>query len=310
MKIDTDISLIEAFLFFLTSEKGLASNTIISYGLDLRQFSEFCMSLKKGFSEVTYFDVLSFFEAAVLANKIEVSSQLRKISALFNFYEFLIKEKGFLCNPFQEIERPSKNENLPIFLDKEETQRLLQFAKNEKTNINSIRNYAILELLYSSGMRITECLSIELKHILNSEHAIKNDVIIMGKGQKERLIFVNKSAREALFEYLKVRKLFSRKESPFLFNANSKTGTLSRQSFFYHLRQISHLAGIDATKVSPHKIRHSFATHLFLNGIDIRILQEMLGHADISTTEIYTHINSASLKSTVEKFHPLSSVMY
>lgn len=307
--MDKDLLLAEAFLNFALAEKGLAKSSISSYRFDLIHFLKFLGGAGKILSEVIYLDVLAFFEAEVMEKEIESSSQLRKISVLFNFYEFLVREKGFTYNPVKELERPIKNESLPIFLEKEETQKLLAFASKDLSK-KGIRDFAILQLLYSSGMRISECLSLPLSAILKFKDKIKEETIIKGKGERERIIFINSAARNALGEYLQVRRAFTKSESKFLFNSNSREGYLSRQNFFYSLKKIGYKAGLDYTRVSPHKIRHSFATYLFLNGIDIRILQEMLGHADISTTQFYTHINSAGLKTTVETFHPLAGNFY
>lgn len=128
----------------------------------------------------------------------------------------------------------------------------------------------------------------------------------MGKGGRERLVFINNSAKDAIKNLIEVRPFFPNAESGFLFNAKSKQGFLTRQNFFYSLKKIAYAAGLEVEKISPHKIRHSFATHLFLNGIDLSILQVMLGHADVSTTQIYTHINSSTLKKQVQDFHPLA----
>jgi integrase/recombinase XerD len=144
---------------------------------------------------------------------------------------------------------------------------------------------------------------LKLAEILDSKNRIKSSLIICGKGERERIIFINENAKNAILDYLPIRSFFSQ-DGSFLFNAKSKEGHLTRQNFFYSLKKIARKSGLDDKFVSPHKIRHSFATHLFLNGIDIRILQEMLGHADISTTQIYTHINQNSLKKVVDSFHP------
>lgn len=310
INLETSKAFLESFLDFLVAEKGLTQNTVISYKFDVEQFLEFVTCIhKKTLKDVTYFDVLSFFEKSVMERELESSSQLRKISVLFNFYEFLKNNHGFFYNPLTELERPSKNEKLPIFLEEEEMKKLLSAAKRDRSRIG-IRNYAVLTLLYSSGMRISECLCIKLPDILiksKSGYKIKEEIIIMGKGGRERMIFINQISREAIIEYLEIRKFFSKTETEYLFNADGVDGRLSRQNFFYHLKKMAYFAKVDYEKLSPHKIRHSFATHMFLNGIDIRILQELLGHADISTTQIYTHINSQSLKNTVQEFHPFSN---
>jgi integrase/recombinase XerD len=293
---------INSFLFFLSAEKNLAQNTLVSYRFDLEDFSKFLTSIKENFETANYLSLIKYFEFLAKDKDIKTSSQLRKTSVLFNFYEFLIKEKGYRANPIREFERPLKNEVLPIFLEIEETKGLLETAKKDKSK-QGIRDYAVLELLYSSGMRITECLKLQIKDILDSKNRIKNSLIISGKGGRERVIFINQNAKEAIINYIPIRDFFCN-DSPFLFNAKSKEGHLTRQNFFYSLKKIARKSGLDDKIISPHKIRHSFATHLFLNGIDIRILQEMLGHVDISTTQIYTHINKSSLKKVVDAFHP------
>ena len=302
-----DLSLIEEFLNFLKIEKGLANATIISYRFDLDQLLKYLLSRQRSFKAATYFDILNFFEFIVKEKDIEASSQLRKISCFWGFYEFLMRERNFLYNPLAEIERPSKHEILPIFLETEEMEVLLQSAKKDRSK-NGIRNYTILMLLYSSGMRISEALNLLMQDILDFKNKIKSSCLIKGKGGRERIIFINQETKEALQEYIEIRLVFSKKKSNFLFNSDSKEGHVTRQNFYASLKKMTYLAGLDDEKISPHKIRHSFATHLFLNGIDIRILQEMLGHADISTTQIYTHVNSKSLQKTLESFHPFAKI--
>jgi integrase/recombinase XerD len=298
-----ETSLINKFLFFLEAERGLAKNTTISYRFDLEDFVEFLISKKLSFEMVNYLTILSYFEFLAKTKEIESSTQLRKISVLSNFYEFLIREEGFAYNPITEFERPKNPETLPIFLEEKEMQYLLTTAREDNSK-KGIRDYTILELLYSSGMRISECLTLKVSDILDGKKSIKSSIIIKGKSDKERIIFINNNSKEALKLYLPIRTFFENSQNGYVFNAKSKTGFLSRQNFFYSLKQITRKANLDDDIISPHKIRHSFATHLFLNGIDVRILQEMLGHADISTTQIYTHINQNSLKKVIEKFHP------
>ena len=301
MKCDKD--LIQNFLFFLYSEKGLSQNTITSYKFDLTDFINYTESIKINLQQIQSLNILQYFEHLANEKSIEASSQLRKISVLFNFYEFLIKEKGFTFNPIREVERPQKGYQLPIFLEPDEISLLLQTAQKDKSN-KGIRDYAILCMLYSSGMRISECLEIKISEVINKKGAVNSSCIINGKGNKERIIFLNNVTKEAIKSYLKIRSFFPLSQNPFLFNAKTKNGFLARQNFFYSIKKIAQKSGIEKNIVSPHKIRHSFATHMFSNGIDVRILQEMLGHSDISTTQIYTHINSSMLKKVVENFHP------
>ena len=303
---NADVELINSFLFFLKAEKNLSQNTIVSYRFDLIDLLKFLYDAKKNFQTASYFDFIHFFEFLVKSKEIETSSQLRKTSVFYNFYEFLKLEKGFGQNPILEFERPKAGESLPIFLEREETEKLLQFGSSNKSKVG-IRDYAILETLYSTGMRISECISLRLNQVLDKAKNPKSSFIITGKGERERYIFLNNSAKLAIKEYLEVRELLPNSENGFLFNAKAKNGHITRQNFFYSLKKIAYKAGLNVEEASPHKIRHSFATHMFLNGIDIRILQELLGHADISTTQIYTHINQNSLKTTVEEFHPFSS---
>ena len=304
-----DLSLIEKFLNFLKVEKGLANATVVSYRFDLEQLLKYLFSHQKRFETATYFDILNFFEFIVKEKEIEASSQLRKISCLWGFYEFLMRECNFLHNPLSEIERPSKHEILPIFLETNEMEILLQSAKKDRSK-NGIRNYTILMMLYSSGMRISEALNLLTQDILDFKNKIKSSCLIRGKGGRERIIFINKETKEVLEEYLQIRLIFSKKKNNFVFNSDSKEGHVTRQNFYTSLKKITYAAGLDDEKISPHKIRHSFATHLFLSGIDIRILQEMLGHADISTTQIYTHVNNKSLQKTLESFHPLAKTSH
>lgn len=305
MKID----LIEIFLQKLRAEEGLAQNTILSYQKDLELFGEFLYKNKRDLQSASFDDIKSYLHFLHNEN-LKSSSIARKISCLKNFYNFLQDEKIIEQSPALNVETPKKDLKLPKCLSEEEVFKLLDFANKDESEFG-IRLSCMLEILYAAGLRVSELVSLPVLAVQSD----KNYLIVKGKGSKERIAPLNKSAMKILTKYLQLRLQMGHENSKWLFvgakNSNKKTGIdkhLTRQAFHGLLKQLAVNAGLDPTRIHPHVIRHSFASHLLNNGVDLRILQELLGHSDISTTQIYTHIMDSKLKELVFKHHPLNKL--
>ena len=238
------------------------------------------------------------------------STRARHLSSIKQFFKFCIETEFLITDPSSQLSGPKLPKPLPKTLTLEEVDSLLEVAKSQgQTEFERARDRCLMELLYSSGMRITELLSLPV----SSARGNPKMVLIRGKGSKERLVPLSPPAIEALEHWIKFRdekedlSLKSGfKRSSFLFPSNSKNGYLTRNWFFNKIKIWAIEAGVKSENVSPHTIRHAFATHLLSNGADLRVIQTLLGHSDITTTEIYTHIVNDKLKSTLEEHHPLS----
>ncbi len=299
------------FLEKLQAEEGLALNTISSYKKDLELLEEFLITKSSSLTTASLDDLKDYLH--FLHNKnLKSSSIARKISCLKNFYKFLEDEKAIKSSPAVNLETPKKDFKLPKMLSEEEMFKLLDYANKDKTELG-IRLACMLEILYAAGLRVTELVSLPLSAIQKDDvSALKKYLIVKGKGSKERIAPLNKSAISKLVEYLELRQKIGHEKSIWLFVGGKNThGTtdrhLTRQGFHGLLKQLALKAGLDPERVHPHVIRHSFASHLLNHGVDLRILQELLGHSDISTTQIYTHILDSKLKELVFKHHPLAT---
>ncbi len=298
-----DQDLVEAFLEMMESERGVAINTITSYRSDLfdiiNYFSPFKISLVNANTE----DLREYF-AAIKKKAVSAKSSARKLSALKQFYNFLYSDNVIVDNPSLKLEAPRSAKSLPKILSKEEITKLFEVAEKDKT-LDGLRLLTLLEILYASGLRVSELVSIKLEQIRvnQDDNTIYPFLTIKGKGNKERIALLNQSAISTLQNYLKIR---NPKESIWLFPTNSKEGYLTRQRFGQLLKILAQNADIETEKVSPHVLRHSFASHLLHNGVDLRSLQQLLGHSDISTTQIYTHLLDEKTKEQLLKHHPLN----
>lgn len=284
---------IENFIEYLIIEKKYSKNTVTSYERDLKKFQKI-MDNKK-INNISKKDIQNYLNEL---NKNQSSRSIsRNISTLKSFYKYLKINKKITINPMDQINNPKTKKALPKVLSEEEVNKLLDIQL--KTNFD-YRNKAMLELMYSSGLRVSELINLNLNDI-----DLDNDTVkIFGKGSKERIIPLNDYAKEALKEYITVhrKELFKHGENNYLF-LNNHGNKMTRQGFFKILQKLAREKNIK-TELSPHTLRHSFATHLLKYGADLRSIQELLGHSDISSTQIYTHITNEKLEKNYKEYHP------
>ena len=279
---------IDIFLEALSAEKGRSNKTLSAYESDLRLADSAISGGLMGATQATLQQYLSS-----LPDK--PTSIARKASALRGFYKFLMLEKIISTNPSANLELPRRERTLPKFLSISEIDLLISSAGDIKT---SIRLRAMIELLYASGLRVSELCELPMTGLLGDK------LLIHGKGAKERIVPMHDGAIDALNRWLMARGNI---ESKYVFPSSGKSGHSTRDGFFKILKKCAVLSGIEPARVTPHVLRHSFASHLLSGGANLRAIQTMLGHEDISTTQIYTHVMPEKLKETVIKHHPFSS---
>lgn len=319
---NNDQKILDHFLLLLESENGFSKNTIISYRNDLLQLQKFLASKNISFDKITEKNLIDFL--AFLDQKLMSDNTIcRKIAVFRNFFHFLEIEKIIINNPAKNLIIPKKKQKIPKFLSEKEILNLLEFAHNDQSEFG-VRIACMLEILYASGLRVSELVSLPINIIgkinQNGKIILKNHLIIKGKGSKERIVPLSSKSLEILEKYLNLREKMGQSHSKYLFpgiiraskkeeliirNNNLLDSHITRQRFHQILKELAEKANIDPDRVSPHVIRHSFATHLLNNGVDLVILQELLGHSDISTTQIYTHIIESKLQKLIKK-HPLN----
>ncbi|MDP4083796.1 MAG: site-specific tyrosine recombinase XerD [Bacillota bacterium] len=288
------------FMHFLIVEKGLAKNTIISYERDLNSYLQYLKNVENisELNDVTRVHIVHFL--GILKEQKKSSKTLaRHIASIRSFHQFLIRDKATEHDPSVHIESPKMERSLPKVLNLQEVEVLLDSPKIK--DHFGFRDKAMLEILYASGIRVSELIGLNQGDI----HLTMGFLRCIGKGNKERIIPIGKTAANALEQYLdKGRPYFlTKKSSEEALFLNNRGKRLTRQGFWKILKKLAMEAGI-SKELTPHTLRHSFATHLLENGADLRAVQEMLGHADISTTQIYTHVTKTRLKDVYSKFHP------
>ena len=294
----------ENFLEMMSAERGAANNTLSSYKRDLEDLHDFLVRRKKTLLTAEVEDLqraLAHLEAQGFA----ATSQARRLSSMRQFYKFLYAEGLRENNPTTILDAPKKGRPLPKIMSEQEVTHLLETAQREASEPgpeqpSRLRMLALLELLYATGMRVSELVSLPAK-VLDQDGRF---LMIRGKGNKERLVPLSRSAISTLQLYREVRK--TPEESKWLFPSSGKEGYLPRQVFARDLKGLAARAGLKTAAISPHVMRHAFASHLLQNGADLRVVQELLGHSDISTTQIYTHVLEERLRQTVETHHPLA----
>lgn len=290
--------LVKEFLDYLLIERGLADNTIVSYEKDLQNFLQFLNKISvKDLEKLEKEHILAYL-VHLKKMKRAAATIARRTAALKTFFNFLYQEGYIVNNLGENLEGPKKEKKLPDFLSVKEMDKLL--AIPQLNTVQGVRDKAMLELLYATGMRVSELINLDL-HNLNLEMAY---VRCWGKGSKERIIPIGSQAVSSLNTYLqwgRNKLLKNPREQALFLNQHGKR--LTRQGFWKILKKYVKLAGIEK-KITPHVFRHSFATHLLENGADLRVVQEMLGHADISTTQIYTHLTTKRISQVYNDAHP------
>ena len=292
---------LERFLEMLTAERGAAVLTIEAYRRDLADLAEFLGATPVAAASA---DDLRAYLARQEATGMAPRTQARRLSALRQFFKFLISEGIRQDDPASLLDSPRQSPALPKLLGEDEVSRLIATAATDET-AEGIRLSAILEILYASGLRISELVSLPVSAVARAERA----VLVRGKGGKERLVPLGAAARAAIDRYLAIRSTFipEGRRSTWLFpSAAAGTGHLSRIRCGQLLKDLAIRAGIDPGRLSPHVLRHAFATHLLSHGANLRSVQQMLGHADIATTQIYTHVESERLRALVQAHHPMA----
>lgn len=296
----------EAFLEMMSAERGASANTLDAYRRDLEDADMF-MGGKLASANAD--DIRKWLDD-VAGRGFAASSQARKLSAVRQFFQFLYAEGIREDDPTGVIDAPRKQRALPKTMQEDAVTRLLVQAETEKAEARddeawfaACRLHALVETLYATGLRVTELVSLPLSVALRDERYFA----VRGKGNKERIVPLSPKAKSALKDWIGARAAQPKlADSPFLFPAASESGHLSRQVFARELKALGARAGVPAAKLSPHVLRHAFASHLLQNGADLRAVQQLLGHSDISTTQIYTHVLENRLVELVSKHHPLA----
>ncbi|MCC2095406.1 MAG: site-specific tyrosine recombinase XerD [Hyphomicrobiales bacterium] len=305
--------LADLFLEMLSAERGAAANTIDAYRRDLVEYGEFLAS--SGLTAVgAQASDLRAFLAELAQRKEKPSTLARRLSSVRQFHRFLYAERYRNDNPAGTIETPKRGFRLPKILSVKEVDALLRTGhdlaadtgQSGEARLRASRTVCLLELLYASGLRVSELVSLPASLAKSGEPLFP----VRGKGGRERLAPISEAARRALTSYrgLLLDLHPNLAGDPWLFPADGASGYLSRQVFARDLKLLTSAAGLDPGRVSPHVLRHAFASHLLQNGADLRIVQELLGHADIATTQIYTHVLDERVKSMVRDLHPLADL--
>jgi integrase/recombinase XerD len=288
------------FTHYLLVEKGLAKNTLVSYQRDLKHYIQFLENVEelKSLNEVKRINIVQFLGYLKDQNK-SSKTIARHVASIRSFHQFLLRDKVTDQDPSVHLDSPQMERTLPKVLSLEEVEALLE-APDDSIPLG-LRDKAMLEILYATGIRVSELISLQIDDV----HLTMGFVRCIGKGNKERIIPIGKAAINVLENYLENGrpKLRSKKHHDDSLFLNHHGKGLSRQGFWKILKGLSLKARIEK-KLTPHTLRHSFATHLLENGADLRAVQEMLGHADISTTQIYTHVTKTRLKDVYSQFHP------
>jgi integrase/recombinase XerD len=310
----SDPKLIDLFLDMLAAEQGASTNTLDAYRRDLEDFSAFIARAGENFVTAgtqTLRDYLGDLDRRGFKS----SSVARRLSAMRHLFRFLLSERIRSDDPAAILSGPKRGRSLPKVLSIADVDRLLAQAKaaigasdaSDAYRLRAARLYCLLEVLYATGLRVSELVSLPLSAARRDARMI----VVRGKGNKERLVPLNEASRQAMADYLAAMNAQSGTGKPaarskWLFPSFGESGHLTRQHFARELKELAATAGLASRLVSPHVLRHAFASHLLHNGADLRIVQTLLGHADISTTQIYTHVVEERLKSLVRDLHPLA----
>ena len=311
----SDAKLINLFLDMLAAEQGAGPNTLDAYRRDLTDFQEFLARSGRSFAGAETQGLRDYL-ADLDARGFKSSSVARRLSSMRHLFRFLLSERIRSDNPAAILSGPKRGRGLPKVLSISDVDRMLTRAKkltrapeaSAPQRLRAMRLYCLLEVLYATGLRVSELVALPL----SASRRDARMIVVRGKGDKERLVPLNEASRQAMADYLaatdamKTEKKKNAANSKWLFPSFGESGHLTRQHFARDLKELAGLAGLAPRLVSPHVLRHAFASHLLHNGADLRIVQTLLGHTDISTTQIYTHVVEERLKSLVRDLHPLA----
>lgn len=295
------------FLETMRAEARASDNTILAYHRDISDFATALDARGKTLATATRQDIEAYL-IALDGQGLAASTRARKLSAIRQIFRFAFEEKLRTDDPAIEIKGPKQGKSLPKTLRQDEVDRLLEAAVTTGRNpLDRLRNTALMQILYATGMRVSELVSLPMASVLGDPEML----LVKGKGGKERLVPLTTAARMAIKAYLTAledeRERRKQNQNPkFLFASRGKLGHMTRIRFYTLIKEIAVNAGISPQKVSPHVLRHAFATHLLANGADLRVIQMLLGHADVATTEIYTHVMDEKMRALVFEHHPLA----
>lgn len=300
---------ISTFLEAQAAELGAARNTLLAYGRDLKDAASWLKDQGHDFQSATQMQVEAYLVYCD-AQGLSKATRARRLSALKQLYRFAFEEGWRTDNPAIQVPSPGLDRRLPKTVDFEAVERLLAAARDfGRTKADRLRNTCLMEVLYATGMRVTELVSLPVSAARGDPEML----LVQGKGGKERLVPLSPSARATLALWIKARDVIEDEgtakggtASRFLFPSRSKAGHLTRIWFYTFIKDLAVRADVDPAKLTPHTLRHAFATHLLAGGADLRSIQSMLGHADVATTEIYTHVVDAQLTELVLEHHPLA----
>lgn len=305
----TSLDWISLFLDAQAAEIGAARNTLLAYGRDLKDVVAWLEHRNLNFGEANREHVEQYLISCD-AQGLSQSTRARRLSAIKQIYRFAFEEGWRADNPAIQIKGPGRSKRLPKTLDVAEVDRLLDAARvTGRNQRDRLRNTCLLELLYATGMRVSELVSLPVASARGNPQML----LVLGKGSKERLVPLSTPARATLAAWISQRDDIEERDqakgkptSRFLFPSRGKAGHLTRHRFYLLVKELAVAGGVSPDKVTPHTLRHAFATHLLANGADLRAIQAMLGHADIATTEIYTHVLQTQLEALVHEHHPLA----
>ena len=287
----------------LVAERGASANTLAAYQRDLADLAQFLVGRGKGPDDADEALLAAYF-SDLAARGFSPATSARRLSAVRQFHRFLVAERVKAEDPSARLEAPRRGRRLPKYLSEEETSALIAAAAARALDgePRAVRLLVLVEVLYATGLRVSELVSLPVSAVANGQRLVQ----VRGKGGRERMVPLSAPALAAIARYLPLRDMFEgAAPSRFLFPSDSRAGHLTRQQFANLLKELADAAGIARPRVSPHVVRHAFASHLLANGADLRAVQSLLGHADIATTEIYTHVLEARLRALVAR-HPLA----
>ncbi len=306
--INASARLRERFLEMMSAERGLATNSIDAYRRDLDTWFAF-LKLRGVEAQTAATQDVRDFQVEVERLGLARATAARRLSAIKQFHGFLLSEGKAVENPTAIVEGPRSVQRLPKILSRDETARILSVARKQvemaegKSAFKAWRLYALLAILAATGLRVSELIALTYRAVMTDDGFL----LVKGKGGRERLVPLSDDARRVVGVYVTVLRKHMEGEPKYLFPSHGSQGVLTRQHFALELKDLTRAAGVDASKVSPHVLRHVFATELLAAGADLRSVQQMLGHADIATTQIYTHVQAERLQEAVDLFHPLSA---